>query len=132
MNGSFSLNFEKILRESNFKVWLFSLTSTRLFNFFLCSIFRHVEQYKKEHRKAKKEVQKYLTNPLNIYLLIKRLTMDWKFNTTYINDKEYEGNISQIFGDDLNVELLIRFISSIQIWSSSYLIWVTSSLLKKI
>lgn len=37
-----------------------------------------LKQYKKEHNEATRDVLKYLSNPLNSYLLIKRLTMDWE------------------------------------------------------
>lgn len=48
-------------------------------NFFL-SIFhyRNVEDYAREHEEASQNIQQYLSNPINAYLLVKRLTTDWK------------------------------------------------------
>lgn len=40
--------------------------------------FRNVEGYAKEHEEASRNIQQYLSNPINAYLLVKRLTTDWK------------------------------------------------------
>lgn len=37
-----------------------------------------VKEYQREHAEAKKDVSSYLLNPINAYLLTKRLTSDWK------------------------------------------------------
>lgn len=37
-----------------------------------------VQKYQREHREAAKDVSEYLLNPINAYLLTKRLTSDWK------------------------------------------------------
>lgn len=37
-----------------------------------------VEKFQREHREAAKDVSEYLLNPINAYLLTKRLTSDWK------------------------------------------------------
>lgn len=37
-----------------------------------------VEKYQREHSEAAKDVSAYLLNPINAYLLTKRLTSDWK------------------------------------------------------
>lgn len=37
-----------------------------------------VKEYQREHEEAKKDVSGYLLNPINAYLLTKRLTSDWK------------------------------------------------------
>lgn len=39
---------------------------------------RHFSEYVKEHEEASQDVQAYLSNPINAYLLVKRLTTDWK------------------------------------------------------
>lgn len=40
------------------------------------------------------EAVEYLANPINIYLLIKRLTVDWKFaKEKYITKDLQEGNL---------------------------------------
>lgn len=35
-------------------------------------------EYQKEHNEAAADISAYLTNPINAYLLTKRLTSDWK------------------------------------------------------
>lgn len=40
--------------------------------------FRNVEDYAREHEEASRNIQQYLSNPINAYLLVKRLTTDWK------------------------------------------------------
>ncbi|XP_046405340.1 prolyl 4-hydroxylase subunit alpha-1 [Ischnura elegans] len=39
---------------------------------------RFAAEYAKEHDEASQDVQQYLANPINAYLLVKRLTTDWK------------------------------------------------------
>jgi len=39
---------------------------------------RKVQEYQREHTEAKKDPSTYLLNPINAYLLTKRLTSDWK------------------------------------------------------
>lgn len=39
---------------------------------------RFAAEYAKEHDEASQDVQLYLSNPINAYLLVKRLTTDWK------------------------------------------------------
>lgn len=39
---------------------------------------RHAADYAREHEEASQDVQGYLSNPINAYLLVKRLTTDWK------------------------------------------------------
>ena len=43
--------------------------------YFFC---RNVEDYAREHEEASRNIQQYLSNPINAYLLVKRLTTDWK------------------------------------------------------
>ena len=40
--------------------------------------FRILEEYESMYEEASADVSKYLANPLNAYLLVKRLTSDWK------------------------------------------------------
>ena len=45
------------------------------------SLFHHVrilQEYESMYEEASADVSKYLANPLNAYLLVKRLTSDWK------------------------------------------------------
>jgi hypothetical protein len=55
----------------------------------VCTIYfhRHAADYAREHEEASPDVQGYLSNPINAYLLVKRLTTDWKeVETLMIND----------------------------------------------
>lgn len=44
----------------------------------LAILRRNVEDYSREHEDASRNIQQYLSNPINAYLLVKRLTTDWK------------------------------------------------------
>ncbi|XP_012276583.1 prolyl 4-hydroxylase subunit alpha-2 [Orussus abietinus] len=44
----------------------------------LDTLRRNVDEYAREHEEASRNIQQYLSNPINAYLLIKRLTTDWK------------------------------------------------------
>lgn len=37
-----------------------------------------MNEYQKEHEEASADISEYLANPINAYLLTKRLTSDWK------------------------------------------------------
>lgn len=39
---------------------------------------RRITEYKKEHDEAAIDISAYVSNPINAYLLTKRLTSDWK------------------------------------------------------
>ena len=39
---------------------------------------RYLEDYESMYQEASADVTKYLANPINAYLLVKRLTSDWK------------------------------------------------------
>ncbi|KAK0087136.1 hypothetical protein PV325_001697 [Microctonus aethiopoides] len=43
-----------------------------------CQKLKNVEDYAREHEEASQNIQQYLSNPINAYLLVKRLTTDWK------------------------------------------------------
>lgn len=58
---------------------------------------RRAVDYMKEHKEAESDVSGYLSNPINAYLLTKRLTSDWKSIEavmTYDVGSEYLGNIT--------------------------------------
>lgn len=39
---------------------------------------RRISEYQREHDEASRDIGKYISNPINAYLLTKRLTSDWK------------------------------------------------------
>lgn len=39
---------------------------------------RFLEEYESMYQEASADVTKYLANPINAYLLVKRLTSDWR------------------------------------------------------
>lgn len=39
---------------------------------------RYINEYEKIRTEAASDIERYVGNPLNSYLLIKRLTSDWK------------------------------------------------------
>lgn len=41
-------------------------------------IFRQRDEFQQKHMEAMKDPSAYLANPINAYLLTKRLTTDWK------------------------------------------------------
>lgn len=43
-----------------------------------CFLFSYLEEYENLYQEASSDVSKYLANPINAYLLVKRLTTDWK------------------------------------------------------
>jgi prolyl 4-hydroxylase len=46
--------------------------------FYMTHIDRFLEEYESLYEEAAPNVGKYLANPINAYLLVKRLTSDWK------------------------------------------------------
>ncbi|KAL1505429.1 hypothetical protein ABEB36_004999 [Hypothenemus hampei] len=46
---------------------------------------RYIDHYKEQHNKALEDPQLYLSNPINAYTLVKRLTADWSQVETLIN-----------------------------------------------
>lgn len=54
---------------------------------------RHAADYAREHEEASEDVQSYLSNPINAYLLVKRLTTDWKEVETQMVDDVGKGII---------------------------------------
>lgn len=64
--------------------------------------FRNVEDYAREHEEASRNIQQYLSNPINAYLLVKRLTTDWKKVEELITEdvgKSFVANITNSRSD---------------------------------
>jgi hypothetical protein len=40
--------------------------------------YRRAAEYAREHEEATSDFSEYLNNPINAYLLVKRLTSDWR------------------------------------------------------
>ena len=57
----------------------------------VCIYCRHAAEYAKEHEEASQDIQGYLSNPINAYLLVKRLTTDWKEVETQMVDDVGKG-----------------------------------------
>jgi prolyl 4-hydroxylase len=58
---------------------------------------RKSDEYQREHSEAAKDVSLYLSNPVNAYLLTKRLTTDWKEVETVMTStagEEFLGNVT--------------------------------------
>lgn len=47
--------------------------------------------YKNQHATAAEDIQSYLANPINAYLLVKRLTTDWKQVENLMNTNVGQG-----------------------------------------
>uniref|UniRef100_A0A1B6CXX7 procollagen-proline 4-dioxygenase n=1 Tax=Clastoptera arizonana TaxID=38151 RepID=A0A1B6CXX7_9HEMI len=47
---------------------------------------KRLADYHHEHEVASQDISNYLANPINAYLLLKRLTSDWKQTVTLLND----------------------------------------------
>lgn len=65
-----------------------------------------METFQNQHDKAAEDIQAYLANPINAYLLVKRLTTDWR-------------NIEQII--NTNVGQGMKFQNKNYTWSSHLL-----------
>lgn len=55
---------------------------------------RYAEAYQNQHDIAAADVQVYVSNPINAYLLVKRLTTDWKEVQTLIETNAGAGKMS--------------------------------------
>ena len=53
---------------------------------------RHLEEYESIYNEASTDVTKYLSNPINAYLLVKRLTTDWKEVESVMTENAGQGN----------------------------------------
>ncbi|KAI4458946.1 prolyl 4-hydroxylase alpha subunit [Holotrichia oblita] len=56
---------------------------------------RYVEAYMDQYKKASKDIQTYLQNPINAYLLVKRLTTDWDVVQDLITENTAEEFIAE-------------------------------------
>ena len=52
---------------------------------------RQLMHYAEEHEKANQNPTEYLSNPINAYLLVKRLTSDWKSTEELLQDDLHKG-----------------------------------------
>lgn len=62
----------------------------------LATLKRNVEDYAREHEEASRNIQQYLSNPINAYLLVKRLTTDWKRIEELITEDVGKGFVANI------------------------------------
>ncbi|XP_052860862.1 prolyl 4-hydroxylase subunit alpha-1-like [Anopheles cruzii] len=63
----------------------------------LLQLRRKVQEYRREHAEAARDVSAYLSNPVNAFLLTKRLTTDWRYVEnlmTYEVGKEFLENVT--------------------------------------
>ncbi|KAK2582088.1 hypothetical protein KPH14_002791 [Odynerus spinipes] len=68
----------------------------------LATLRKNVEDYMREHEEASRNIQQYLSNPINAYLLVKRLTTDWKRVEELITEdvgKSFVANITNSRSD---------------------------------
>ena len=62
----------------------------------LSKLNRYLNEYQKIRTEAASDVERYIGNPLNSYLLIKRLTSDWKEVKELVSVKTGEAVISYL------------------------------------
>ncbi|KAK6626774.1 hypothetical protein RUM44_009251 [Polyplax serrata] len=65
---------------------------------------RHLEEFRKEHEQASQGMSEYLSNPINAYLLTKRLTTNWKEVESLMTDDvgfEFVDNITNYRSENL-------------------------------
>lgn len=60
---------------------------------FFSLFFRKYLEFTHEHEEASRDVDHYLSNPLNGFLLVKRLTVDWKDVEVLIKDGVAQGMV---------------------------------------
>lgn len=63
----------------------------------LLQLRQKVNEYRREHSEAARDVSAYLSNPVNAFLLTKRLTTDWRYVEklmTYEVGKEFLENVT--------------------------------------
>lgn len=65
----FSLCYKDIMGEFE---WNCALIAYKIIR-----IIRRISEYQREHNEASRDIGKYIANPINAYLLTKRLTSDW-------------------------------------------------------
>jgi len=54
--------------------------------------YRIVEKYERSSLEALTDPERHLENPVNAYLVIKRLTIDFKQVNKYLGGTKHEGN----------------------------------------
>ncbi|KAI4458941.1 prolyl 4-hydroxylase alpha subunit [Holotrichia oblita] len=69
---------------------------------------RYVEAYVDQYKKASKDIQTYLQNPINAYLLVKRLTTDWDV----VQDLITENTAEEFIADFDNLKSSLKFPSN--------------------
>lgn len=84
--------------------------------FFLFHYVRILEEYESMYQEAIADVPKYLANPVNAYLLVKRLTSDWKKVEGVISKNAGSGTwilSSSFISFNFDVEILNSFSHSL-------------------
>ena len=66
-------------------------------------VISFLEEYESMYQEASADVTKYLANPINAYLLVKRLTSDWR---------QVEGVMTQNVGPGMLIELFPSLVNS--------------------
>jgi prolyl 4-hydroxylase len=51
-----------------------------------------LKEYERMYHEASNDVSKYLENPINAYLIVKRLTTDWKVVENAMVENAGQGN----------------------------------------
>lgn len=54
------------------------LEKTIIAELLIINFHRYLEEYQRMYKEASTDVSKYLANPINAFVLVKRLTSDWK------------------------------------------------------
>lgn len=62
--------------------------------------------YTREHEKANENPTEYLANPINAYLLVKRLTTDWKATEELLRDDLQRGNSLNLYTSSFRNEIV--------------------------
>ena len=62
----------------------------------IIKVKQYIEAYEEVQNLAKNDVDKYIGNPLNSYLLIKRLTSDWKEVKNLMSSKVTEDSFANM------------------------------------
>lgn len=62
----------------------------------LKTLKKYSNTFKMEHAEAAKDVPEYLANPINAFLVVKRLTLDWKQAEHHIKDHIFEETMNNM------------------------------------
>lgn len=76
---------------------LLLFSSVQPFIGYFCLYCRKYTEFTHEHEEASKDVTHYLSNPLNSFLLVKRLTSDWKDVEAIIKSDINQGKIKSTY-----------------------------------